>query len=121
MSWTAKSFSVVLVLYGASSLTTASELPTQIERGKAVFDQWCWECHGKSNPHGSGTWSLRKRDGDAKSPYLEERNDFSHEYVEYVVRRGQRFMPRFRYTEISDMELAALTAYLSGTPHQQSE
>lgn len=84
----------------------------QHETGKAVFDRWCWECHGKDNPHGSGTWSMRKRDGDARSPYLEDRTDLNHAYVEFVVRKGQRFMPRFRYTEISEEELVALSAYL---------
>lgn len=84
----------------------------QHETGRAVFDRWCWECHGKDNPHGSGTWSMRKRDGDARSPYLEDRADLNHAYVEFIVRNGQRFMPRFRYTEISEEELVALSAYL---------
>ena len=55
---------------------------------------------------------MRKRDGDARSPYLEDRADLNHAYVEFIVRNGQRFMPRFRYTEISEEELVALSAYL---------
>ena len=88
----------------------------QYEDGRAVFEQWCWECHGKSNPHGSGSWSLRKRDGEQVSPYIEERFGLSYEYLEFVVRNGQRFMPRFRYTEISDRELRDMSVYLQKNP-----
>ncbi len=83
--------------------------------GKTVFDQWCWQCHGKGNPHGSGTWALKKRPGETRSPYLEDRTDMPDALIQHVVRHGQLFMPRFRYTEISEKELAALSAYLSKT------
>ena len=114
-----------LLLCGIGSLGLADEpsngidSPSQYETGRAVFDQWCWECHGKDNPHGSGTWSMRKRDGNARSPYLEDRSDLNYEYVAFVVRNGQLFMPSFRYTEISDEELVALSAYLDkGKPKE---
>ena len=118
----AKSLLYALALWGWGAVSAADEsagnaAPSkQFEDGRAVFEQWCWECHGKSNPHGSGTWSLRKRDGERISPYIEERAGLTYEYLELVVRNGQRFMPRFRYTEISDSELRDMSVYLKKKP-----
>lgn len=93
----------------------ASETGTygSVTSGKDVFMQWCWECHGSDNPHGSGTWSLKRSPGDSRSPYLEMRYGLTNDYVSLVVRQGLLFMPAFRQTEISDAELQALANYLS--------
>ena len=118
----AKSLLSAFALCGWGAVSAADEsagnaaASKQFEDGRAVFEQWCWECHGKSNPHGSGTWSLRKRDGEQISPYIEERAGLTYEYLELVVRNGQRFMPRFRYTEISDSELRDMSVYLKKKP-----
>lgn len=45
---------------------------------------------------------------------LEQRSDLTPEYVGLVVRQGISFMPSFRKTEISDADLALLSAYLAG-------
>ena len=118
----AKCLLCALALCGLDSVSVADEpvgntaSSQQFEDGRAVFEQWCWECHGKRNPHGSGTWSLRKRDGEEPSPYIEDRAGLTYEYLELVVRNGQRFMPRFRYTEISDSELRDMSVYLQKSP-----
>ena len=45
---------------------------------------------------------------------LEKRKDLSAEYVRAIVRRGLFEMPPFRPSEITDQELAQLSAYLAG-------
>jgi len=44
---------------------------------------------------------------------LDERTDLTPVFVRYFVRNGVSMMPFFRRTEITDAELAALSAYLS--------
>jgi hypothetical protein len=43
---------------------------------------------------------------------LEQRTDLSAKMIETAVRKGLNFMPRFRKTEISDADLAAIVAHL---------
>jgi (+)-pinoresinol hydroxylase len=43
---------------------------------------------------------------------LEQRTDLTPKMIESAVRNGLNFMPRFRKTEISNADLAAVTAYL---------
>jgi hypothetical protein len=47
------------------------------------------------------------------SALLERRTDLAPDYVAAVVRHGMSFMPTFRKTEISDADLALLSAYLA--------
>jgi mono/diheme cytochrome c family protein len=44
---------------------------------------------------------------------LEERNDLSVDYIKYIVRQGQKTMPPFKPTTLSNEELNALASYLS--------
>ena len=107
-----------IALAAACSVTLAEDVKPQ---GKAVFDHWCWQCHGEDNPHGSGSWALAKRPGDTRTAYLERRSDLSGEFIKLVVRQGQLFMPKFRYTEISSEELAALASYLTESDSKESK
>lgn len=93
------------------------------ERGREVFDQRCAACHGEIPdeifgpvflPPMPGTQALRERYGGALPAVLEERTDLTPELIEAVVRDGLRSMPFFRPTELSDEDLGALTAYLTG-------
>ena len=47
-----------------------------------------------------------------KPAVLEQRTDLTPKMIETAVRNGVYFMPRFRKTEISDADLAAIIAYL---------
>jgi mono/diheme cytochrome c family protein len=87
----------------------------QLERGKAVYDQWCAACHDRGPRH-PGTQALDALYKGKKPGALEERTDLVPQLTETFVRRGVSVMPPFRKTEISDADLAALAAYLAPRP-----
>lgn len=86
--------------------------PAQIERGRAIYQQWCVSCHGAGPGH-PGTQALEFRYQGAVPAALAERPGLTPELVAVFVRRGISIMPFFRKTEISDVELADLGAYLA--------
>lgn len=102
-------------LLGSGSMVFAQSAPLQpggIKLGYEVFHHWCVDCHGVGD--GAGTRALNRQYHGAISGPLEERTDLSPALVRLAVRRGIEFMPFFRKTEITDRQLAALCAYLSG-------
>ena len=86
--------------------------------GKQVFDRWCASCHADS-VRAPGTVALAAKYGKDMPAALELRDNLTPEVVQMFVRNGVSIMPRFRKTEISDAELAALGRYLSGSPAQR--
>jgi (+)-pinoresinol hydroxylase len=82
----------------------------QIERGHKVYQKWCYPCHGPGADK-PGTASLAAR--GQKPAVLEERTDLTAPMIKTFVRHGVLFMPTFRKTEISDADLAAISAYLT--------
>ncbi len=86
--------------------------PAQIERGKAIYQQWCVACHGAGPGH-PGTQALEFRYEGAIPAALAERPGLTPELVSVFVRNGISIMPFFRKTEINDKELADLGAYLA--------
>ena len=82
--------------------------------GKVVFDHWCGACHAREGQM-PGTIALRAKYKGTPPAALEDRSDLTPETVGYFVRNGVSIMPRFRKTEITDAELAHLSAYLSKT------
>jgi mono/diheme cytochrome c family protein len=83
-----------------------------LERGKAVFDEWCAPCHAPGPRH-PGTQALDVLYKGKKAGALEQRTDLVPKLTETFVRKGVSVMPPFRKTEISDADLAALAAYLA--------
>jgi len=83
---------------------------SQIERGHKVYQKWCYPCHGPGADK-PGTASLAAR--GQKPAVLEERTDLTPAMIKIFVRHGVSFMPTFRKTEISDADLAAISAYLT--------
>lgn len=81
-------------------------------QGKAVFDKWCAMCHsvGDRMP---GTASLQAKYAGSIPAALEERKGMNPDFIRFFVRNGVLIMPAFRKTEVSDRDLAALSAYLS--------
>jgi mono/diheme cytochrome c family protein len=79
--------------------------------GWKVFDKWCSGCH--STAEGPGSFALQRKYQGTLPAVLEQRSNLPPEYVSFVVRHGISFMPSFRKTEISDAELALLSAYLA--------
>jgi mono/diheme cytochrome c family protein len=90
----------------------AAATPSQLQRGKAVFDEWCAACHAPGPRH-PGTQALDALYKGKKPGALEERTDLVPKLTETFVRKGVSVMPPFRKTEISDADLAALAAYLA--------
>jgi mono/diheme cytochrome c family protein len=84
------------------------------ERGAAVFNNWCDACHRNAGQNAPGTRSLELKYRGELPAALEERTDLTPALVELYVREGVATMPFYRKTEISDEDLAALSAYLAG-------
>ncbi|MCC6630779.1 MAG: c-type cytochrome [Gammaproteobacteria bacterium] len=94
-----------------ASLAPAAE-PAQQVSGEAVYKRWCTHCHspGRGNP---GTDSLQVKYGGKLPAVLLERSDLSPQAVAQFVRTGVLSMPPFRKTEVTDAELAAVSAYVA--------
>lgn len=86
---------------------------TLAERGAAVFNNWCDACHRNAEQNAPGTRSLEMKYRGELPAALEERTDLTPALVEFYVRSGVATMPFYRKTEISDDDLAALSAYLA--------
>jgi (+)-pinoresinol hydroxylase len=82
---------------------------SQAERGREVYQKWCTPCHGTGL--GKPGTSAAAAHG-LKPAVLEQRTDLTPQMIETAVRKGVYFMPRFRKTEISNADLAAIIAYL---------
>jgi mono/diheme cytochrome c family protein len=112
-------FSQVLLSSRRLCLATALLLPiaapvfaadqSQADRGREVYQKWCTPCHGTGLGK-SGTEAAAAH--GAKPAVLEERTNLTAKTIETTVRQGLSFMPRFRKTEISNADLAAIVAYL---------
>ncbi len=85
---------------------------SQLQRGKAVFDEWCAACHAPGPRH-PGTQALDALYKGSKPGALEQRTDLVPKLTETFVRKGVSVMAPYRKTEISDVDLAALAAYLA--------
>jgi mono/diheme cytochrome c family protein len=99
----------------AWSRTTAGaeDRGTEVERGAAVFNNWCSACHARGPANAPGTTSLQFKYQGALPAALEDRKDLTEDLVKFFVRNGVATMPQFRKTEVGDADLAALAAYLT--------
>ncbi|HTT02998.1 MAG TPA: cytochrome c [Steroidobacteraceae bacterium] len=80
--------------------------------GQAVYEHWCAPCHASGLGH-PGTQSLQLKYGGKLPAVLLERTDLPAQTVAMFVRQGVLLMAPFRKTEITDTELAALSAYVA--------
>jgi (+)-pinoresinol hydroxylase len=80
--------------------------------GQAVYEHWCAPCHAPGPGH-PGTQSLQLKYGGKTPPVLLDRTDLPPQAVSTFVRQGVLLMAPFRKTEISDAELAALSAFVA--------
>ncbi len=103
----------VLVL-GLTSIAQAAEPAAKppAPSGQAVYEHWCAPCHAPGPGH-PGTQSLQLKYGGKTPPVLLERTDLAPQAVSVFVRQGVLLMAPFRKTEITDAELAALSAYVA--------
>src|SRR5262245_17237602 len=103
---------LTLALLTASiSVAQAADAPAA-PSGEKVYERWCAPCHAAGPGH-PGTQSLQLK-YDGKTPaVLVERSDLSPQAVAVFVRQGVLMMAPFRKTEITDAELAALSAFVA--------
>ncbi len=85
------------LLLGIFSAPSMAQEAAPAERGREVYQKWCAPCHYRI----------------VQPATLPDRTDLTAERVANTVRKGVFVMPRFRKTEISDTELAWLSAYLT--------
>ena len=95
------------------SRAAAQDRGSQAERGAAAFNNLCTACHGKDLRNAPGTRSLEFKYQGKLPAALEDRRDLTAASVKFFVRKGVATMPFLRKTEISDVDLDALAAYLS--------
>ena len=97
-----------------SRTTAAAETDgSPLERGAAVFNNWCSACHSRGPQNAPGTASLQMKYQGSVPAALEDRRDLTPEVVKVFVRNGVAMMAPFRKTEVSDADLEALAAYLT--------
>lgn len=80
--------------------------------GQLTYDKWCAPCHAPGAQH-PGTQALDALYKGSKPGALIQRTDLTAPIVKQFVRKGVSVMPPFRKTEISDVELDALSAFLA--------
>lgn len=103
-----------LALGSAAAQQSVRTGPTapELAPGRQVYAQWCAPCHA-AGPRLAGTMSLQAKYQGELPAALEDRTDLSAPVIAHFVRNGVAWMPPFRPTEISDADLAALSAYLT--------
>ena len=84
-----------------------------VERGAAVFNNWCSACHSRGPHNAPGTASLQNKYQGSVPAALEDRRDRTPDLVKFFVRNGVAMMAPLRKTEVSDADLEALAAYLT--------
>jgi mono/diheme cytochrome c family protein len=99
----------------AWSRTTAADetAGSPVERGAAVFNNWCSACHSREPQNAPGTTSLQAKYQGSVPAALEDRRDLTPDLVKFFVRNGVAMMAPLRKTEVSDADLEALAAYLT--------
>jgi mono/diheme cytochrome c family protein len=101
---------LIMARPGAATLAAAPAADPAV--GEQVYARWCVHCHaaGRGNP---GTQSLQvKYDGRVPAVLL-DRTDLTADAVAVFVRQGVQSMAPFRKTEITDAELAVLSAWVA--------
>lgn len=98
---------LLIALLAATSIAQAAE-----PSGQAVYEHWCAPCHAPGPGH-PGTQSLQVKYGGKTPAVLLERTDLPPQAVATFVRQGVLLMAPFRKTEVSDADLAALSAYVA--------
>jgi mono/diheme cytochrome c family protein len=98
----------------AVALATAASASAQTPAAGAppVYEKWCMPCHGAGEGK-PGTISAVALYKGSKPAVLSERTDLTPPGIRTAVRSGMFIMPRFRKTEVSDTELAAIVTYLT--------
>jgi mono/diheme cytochrome c family protein len=101
-----------LLIVAALLVSAGSAQAQDKAKGEAIYDLWCAPCHAAGPRKHPGTAALEVLYKGEKPAVLIERTDLTPELVTFYVRNGVSIMPFFRKTEISDQNLADLSAFL---------
>jgi mono/diheme cytochrome c family protein len=109
---------VILALASASLHSAFAEDAAVLAAGKAVFQHYCAPCHGAGRgddgaPMLPGTQALQLKYRGQKPGLLEERSDLPASLIKPIVRNGVASMPPFRKTEVTDVDIESIAAYLA--------
>src|SRR5689334_2512491 len=107
-----RSFFIALAVLLTSIAQAAEPAKPAALSGHAVYEHWCAPCHAPGPGH-PGTQSLQFKYGGKTPAVLLDRSDLSPQAVSAFVRQGVLLMAPFRKTEVSDADLAALSAYVA--------
>ncbi len=113
--FSAGSVLAAILLFGGREFAQAPPQQSKLQKGAAVYQDWCAACHssGRGNP-GTAALAAKYKDRQPAIPaVLIERTDLTVQSVRFFVRKGVSVMAPFRKTEITDADLEALTAYLT--------
>lgn len=100
---------LIMALLAPIAVPAFAQNQPQVDRGREVYQKWCTPCHGT----GLGKPGTSAAAAHGVNPaVLEQRTGLTPKMIETAVRHGVNFMPRFRKTEISNADLAAIVAYL---------
>jgi len=102
----------LLLAVTGTQLQAATPSGQPAATGQAVYEHWCAPCHAPGPGH-PGTQSLQLKYSGKIPPVLIERTDLAPQTVTQFVRQGVLLMAPFRKTEITDAELASLSAYVA--------
>jgi mono/diheme cytochrome c family protein len=105
-------FAVLAATVACGAQAAGATAQTPAASGKAIYEHWCAPCHAAGPGH-PGTQSLQMKYGGKLPAVLLERTDLAPQAVAVFVRQGILLMAPFRKTEITDADLAALTAYVA--------
>lgn len=112
---------LALALVGSATAQEAVRSGTgdpALAEGRALYGHWCAPCHA-ANPRLAGTMSLAAKYQGSVPAALEDRTDLSAPVIRHFVRNGVAWMPPFRPTELSEAQLAAVSAYLTAPLEQR--
>ena len=112
----------VLVLLGSAAF---AQSPPSAERGKTLFLHKCQPCHGTERSDQGhamlpGTDALRLKYRGSLPAALEQRSDLTPEAIKAFLRRGTWSMPPFRKSELSDADIADVSAWIAQASRRSS-
>jgi mono/diheme cytochrome c family protein len=92
--------------------------PTQVTRGKAVYEKYCLECHGTGGKGLPGDWRVRDADGHFPPPPLDDSAHAWHHPTAVLLEvirdgspQGQGKMPAWN-GKLAEQEMQDVVAYI---------
>ena len=103
---------------GSETVVERKQDPSQVVRGKAVYETHCLECHGAGGKGQPGDWRVRDADGRFPPPPLDDSAHAWHhptaallEVIREGSPQGQGNMPAWK-GKLSEQEMQDVVAYI---------